>query len=287
MRDMPNTYVRRGTRAWEDQDTEGMMTGDQVVANALILARQLVRLGRTREDPFGSIATASVVLNQFGPEMLDSARFEQWRAGIVQSAEPMSKAAEIEGQGAHPLPPLLTAALAAEWWMTGGIVDLPNPMQALLAAAGFLVGNGALRVVIPPLWAAYPTIGQGDAGALPLLRSDVAARFSSAPAAPVWLLAFLHLLAEGARTAMRKLDQLLEVAERGRGLVADCDRRSRLPAAMDSVLRSAVLTPKGLAAQLAIAPQTATALLRELRAAKLVTEITGRRSFRAFAISSS
>ena len=51
-------------------------------------------------------------------------------------------------------------------------------------------------------------------------------------------------------------------------------------------LRSAVLTPKGLAAELAIAPQTATALMRELRAAKLVTEITGRRSFRAFAITS-
>src|SRR5947199_152310 len=66
--------------------------------------------------------------------------------------------------------------------------------------------------------------------------------------------------------------------------VADCDRRSRLPAAVAAVLRNAVLTPKGLAAELAIASQTATAILRELRTAKLVTEITGRRSFRAFAI---
>ncbi len=286
MRDMPNTYVRRGTRAWEDQDAEGMMTGDQSVATALMLARQLVRLARTREDPFGSVASASAVLNQFGPEMLDSARFEQWRADIVRSAEPVPKASEVEGQGAHPLPPLLVAALAARRWMSGGIVDLPNPMQALFAAAGFLVGSGAFRVVIPPLWAAYPTVGQGDAGGLPRLRSDIAARFSSASTAPGWLTAFLNLLAEGARAAMRKLDQLLEVAERGRALIADCDRRSRLPAALDAVLRSAVLTPKGLAAELAIAPQTATALMRELRAAKLVTEITGRRSFRAFAITS-
>jgi hypothetical protein len=179
MRDMPNTYVRRGTRAWEDQDAEGMMTGDQSVATALMLARQLVRLARTREDPFGSAASASAVLNQFGPEMLDSARFEQWRADIVWSAEPVPKASAVEGQGAHPLPPLLVAALAAERWMSGGIVDLPNALQALFAAAGFLVGNGALRVVIPPLWAAYPTLAQGDAGALPLLRSDVAAGFSS------------------------------------------------------------------------------------------------------------
>ena len=83
---------------------------------------------------------------------------------------------------------------------------------------------------------------------------------------------------------MRDLDRLLDVAERGRGLLAACDRRSRLPAALEAVLCSAVLTPKALAAKLAIAPQTATALLRELRAAKLVTEITGRRSFRAFAV---
>ena len=77
---------------------------------------------------------------------------------------------------------------------------------------------------------------------------------------------------------------ILEVAERSRALVADCDRRSRSPAVIDAVLRVPVLTPKGLAAQLGIAPQTATALLRELRAAKLVAEMTGRRSFRAFAV---
>lgn len=283
MRDMPNTYVRRGTRAWEDQDAEGIMTGDQSLATALMLARQLVRLARTREDPLGSLASASAVLSQFGPEVLDSARFNQWRANIVLSAKPIVEPSE-EGQGTNHLPPLLIAALAAEQWMSGGIVDLPNAMQALFAAAGFLVGSGALRVVIPPLWAAYPILGHGDTGALPLLRSDVAAGFSSAPMAAGWLLAFLRLLAEGARAAMRELDQLLEVAERGRAIIAGRDRRSRLPATLDAVLRSAVLTPKRLAAELAIAPQTATALLRELRTAKLVTEITGRRSFRAFAV---
>jgi DNA-binding MarR family transcriptional regulator len=47
-----------------------------------------------------------------------------------------------------------------------------------------------------------------------------------------------------------------------------------LSAAIDAVLRSPVLTPKGLGAELAITPQTATALLRDLRAAELVTEIS-------------
>jgi len=168
--------------------------------------------------------------------------------------------------------------------MTAGIVELPNPLQALLAAAGLLVGTGALRTVIPPFWAAYPTIARGDGGALPLLRSDVAARLAPVSAAPGWLLAFLHLLAEGARIALRELDRLLSVAEQGRALSAGYDRRSRFSHALDAVLRAPVLTPKALAAELGVAPQTATALLRELRGAKLVTEVTGRRSFRAFAV---
>jgi hypothetical protein len=182
------------------------------------------------------------------------------------------------------LPPLLVAARAAEGWVSAGIVDLPNPWQALLAAAGYLGGGGALRAVIPPLWTSYPTLGQGPAAALPGLRSDVAARVAPAGVAPGWLLAFLPLLAEGARAMLRELDWLLEAAEQGRALVAGCDRCSRVPAAIDAVLRVPVLTLKGLAAQLVIAPQTATALLRELCAAQLVTEITGRRSFRAFAV---
>jgi DNA-binding transcriptional ArsR family regulator len=183
---------------------------------------------------------------------------------------------------------VLAAAHAAERWMTAGIVELPNPLQALLAAAGLLVGTGVLRTVIPPLWAAYPILGQqsavGGADALPRLRSDVAARLAPVSAAPGWLLAFLHLLAEGARIALRELDRLLSVAEQGRALSAGCDRRSRFSHALDAVLRAPVLTPKALAAELGVAPQTATALLRELRGAKLVTEVTGRRSFRAFAV---
>ena len=71
VRDLPNTYARRATRPWEDQDADGLMAGDPAVATALTLARLLQRLARTREDPFASLATASATLNQFGPELLD------------------------------------------------------------------------------------------------------------------------------------------------------------------------------------------------------------------------
>jgi hypothetical protein len=62
---------------------------------------------------------------------------------------------------------------------------------------------------------------------------------------------------------------------------AGTDRRSRLPDALDALLRAPVLTPKALAARLRIVPQTATALLRTLQAER---EVTGRGSFRAFAV---
>ena len=61
-----------------------------------------------------------------------------------------------------------------------------------------------------------------------------------------WLLDFLVLLAEGARAAVRQLERLLDAAEQGKALVVGCDRRARLPAALDAVLRRPVLTPKAL-----------------------------------------
>jgi DNA-binding MarR family transcriptional regulator len=47
--------------------------------------------------------------------------------------------------------------------------------------------------------------------------------------------------------------------------VAGSDKRSRLPDALDALLRVLALTPKALAARLKVAPQTGTALLRALQ----------------------
>jgi hypothetical protein len=72
------------------------------------------------------------------------------------------------------------------------------------------------------------------------------------------------------------------VASQGRGLATRCDRRSRLPDAQDTTLRSPVLTPKALVEQLDIPPQPTIALLGDLRTVGLLREVTGWRSFRAF-----
>jgi ribosomal protein S25 len=73
-------------------------------------------------------------------------------------------------------------------------------------------------------------------------------------------------------------------AAQGRGVVVGSDKRSRLPDALDALLRVPALTPKALAARLKVAPQTGTALLRALQGRGVVREVTGRGSFRAFAI---
>jgi hypothetical protein len=83
--------------------------------------------------------------------------------------------------------------------------------------------------------------------------------------------------------ALRELDRLEAAAEQGRGFVAGGDKRSRLPDALDALVRVPALTPRALAGRLRIAPQTGTALLRALQG-RGVREVTGRGSFRAFAI---
>ena len=84
------------------------------------------------------------------------------------------------------------------------------------------------------------------------------------------------------REGLRDLDRPLAVAERGRAHL-----RPRPAIATAAGARGAAGTgadAEALAMQFAVAPQTATALLRALRAAGLVAEITGRRSFRTFAV---
>ena len=132
--------------------------------------------------------------------------------------------------------------------MESGITDPANPALALLAAFGRLARQAPARHVFVPLWSAYPAVGFGD-------------RDGAADAAL------------GSRRPDRRLGQGDHLADRlpapdrrkrapgparagpaarpprGRGRdLAAADRRSRLPAALDALLRAPVLTPKALAA---------------------------------------
>jgi DNA-binding transcriptional ArsR family regulator len=177
---------------------------------------------------------------------------------------------------------LLSAAQAAAAWMEDGIVEQPTAAQALAAAALLLRRAGALRVIPLVVWAAYPLLGLGDPDALPWLRGEVARRLTGHDSA-TWAVSFLAMAAEAARAGLRELDRLQAAATAGAALTTR-DPRARLDDALAAVLRHPALTPAMLAQRLGITPQAASRLLARLAAAGIVTEITGRKSFRAFAI---
>jgi hypothetical protein len=118
---------------------------------------------------------------------------------------------------------------------------------------------------------------------LPRLRGDIAARL--APDGASWPLVFLHLIAGSARAGSRIVPELRAAEAAGLAFAAGEDKRSRLPATVDLLLRQPALTAPALARRLDITPQAALRLFARLEQAGLVREVTGRDSFRAFALS--
>lgn len=142
---------------------------------------------------------------------------------------------------------------------------------------------GALRAVPLPFWGAAPALAAGEPVRLPRLRGDAVRRLFPA-GAPGWDGVFVAMVGEAAIAGLRELDRLKDAAGKGAALVAGLDRRARLPAALEAVLRSPAVTARGLAQALRITPQAALRLLTELGEAGIVRETTGRKSFRAFAV---
>jgi ribosomal protein S25 len=82
------------------------------------------------------------------------------------------------------------------------------------------------------------------------------------------------------RAAREELAGLQRAEAAGASLVRTA--RSHLPRALDHVLRTSVVTARGLAEDLSITPQAALRLLRQLTASGVVREATGRAAWRAF-----
>jgi hypothetical protein len=286
-RSLPQTFAGPADPLdWADPPYEAMADGDRAIADALSLVRLLRRLpGRSAASPFGSPAATAAALQPLGAGDLDPACLAAWWAAHAPVPPPRRRYGSRAGEGAgENLPPLLAVARAAHDWMEAGLSDRPDPLHALLAAIGRRAAQAPAHTVFIPVWAAYPAVGFSPRDALPGLRSDAADRVVGRGRPVTWPLAFLHLVAESARMGLRELDRLEAAAEQGRGLVAGGDKRSRLPDALDALLRTPALTPKALAARLKVAPQTGTALLRALQEKGVVREVTGRGSFRAFAV---
>jgi hypothetical protein len=285
-RALPHTIAEpAGRLGWEDPPLETLPAADQGVTDALALARLLHRLPDGGPHPLGSATATVETLTALGARHLDPGRLAAWWDAHASAAPPRRRFGAKRGEGRAPRPALLAGAVAAQAWMESGITHQADPGQALLAGFGRLVRQVPVRHVFVPVWSAYPAVGFGDRDALPTLRSDATDRIAGwGGTVTTWPVACLHLIAESARRGLRELDRLETAAQQGWGALAGTDRRSRLPDALEALLRAPVLTPKALAARLRIAPQTATALLRMLQAEGVAREVTGRGSFRAFAV---
>lgn len=259
---------------WDDpQDLTALAQSEQAVVRGLALARLLTALPR-RHDPLARAEAAATVLGPLGGGEFDPDRFAAWRA-----AHPPLQA----NTAATPaVPPLLCAAGAALGWMESGATDQPDAIVALAIAALLLARSGMLKSIPLPFWAAWPALGHPVADGLPRLRPAVSRERTGTERA-TWPVSFLTFAAEAARVACRELDRLQAAADTGRKLVQGLDRRARLPAAVDLVLASPVVTPRGVAGRLGITLQAANRALGQLEAAGIVREVTGRGSFRAYA----
>jgi hypothetical protein len=92
------------------------------------------------------------------------------------------------------------------------------------------------------------------------------------------------MVAEASRTGMRIATSLRRAEQIGIAAAEGQDKRSRLPDAIKFVMRHPGVTAPALAASLGVTHQAALRLLMRLAAAGMLSEVTGRRSFRAFGI---
>ena len=216
------------------------------------MARLWRRLAEFRTwKPLADSASLRDVLESLGyREPSDDVTIEDWLASV-----------QIREHG----PPLIRAGRTARDWLNRRQATDSLSPDGIFLAACLWRQSGFGRTISLPFWSA-PTqrhhrltlqVGQG------------------------WLAEFLDCVAEAARMAAGELIRLQQVEENGRRLARTA--RSRLPAALNSVLRAPIVTVRDLAKDLDVTPQAALSLLRQLLDAEIVREATGRASWRAFA----
>jgi hypothetical protein len=163
-------------------------------------------------------------------------------------------------------PALIRAGRAAREWMNRPQVIEPLSLDGIFLAACLWREKGFGRAIALPFWSAGVH-----------RHHRLALRVGTE-----WMAGFLECVTEAARAAAGELDRLQRAEDKGRLLVQTA--RSRLPDALEAVLRAPIATGRGLAKSLDVTPPAALGLLRQLIAAGIVREATGRASWRAFVI---
>jgi len=228
-----------------------IVPSDDVTGAALRLARLWRRLAERRTwRPIRGPAAVRETLASLGwPAAGDDDAIGDWLAAI-----------SARDQG----PALIRAARGARAWINRqGHAD-PLAADGVFLAACIWRDAGFGRDIPLPFWSAPVQ-----------LHHRLALQLGTA-----WIAGFLACIAAAARAAREEQAGLLRAEAAGAALARTA--RSHLPQALDHVLRSPVVTARSLAENLSITPQAALKLIRQLLAAGVVREATGRAAWRAF-----
>ena len=228
-----------------------VVPSDHLVGAALRLARLWRRLAEHRTwRPVADVAAVRSTLESLGwPVTSGDMAIDDWLEAIGR-----------RDQG----PALIRSGRSARDWMNRQGHSDPLAMDGMFLAACLWRENGFGRDIPLPFWSAPAQ-----------LHHRLALRVGTE-----WLAGFLACITAASRAARDELAGLQRVETAGATLTRTA--RSQLPRALDHVLRTPVVTARGLADHLAISPQAALGLLRQLVAAGVVREATGRAAWRAF-----
>ncbi len=238
------------TMAAQDSKSD-VVPSDDMVGSALRLARLWRRLAEHRTwRPIADAAAVRDTLASLGWSVAsDDASIEDWLHAVRR-----------RDRG----PALIRAGHSARDWMNRQGHGDPLATDGLFLAACLWRDAGFGRDIPLPFWSAPVQ-----------LHHRLALRIGTD-----WLAGFLACIAAAARAAREELAGLQRAEAAGATLARTT--RSHLPRALDHVLRTPVVTARGLAEDLSITPQAALRLLRHMIAAGVVREATGRAAWRAF-----
>ena len=224
---------------------------DTAANRALNLARMWRRLGELRTwRPLADAEAVHKTLKSLGYGRVEDGVIEDWLAGVY---------------GREQGPDLIRTGRAVIDWMCQPGVRDKDPEGVFLGVCLWCDKNRNAPIPLP-FWSA-PEQYHHRLG----LKTGLD-----------WMGQFLECVTAAAQTGLRELARLLEAEKKRMDLQKTA--RSRLPDALDAVMRAPVVTADFLAKSIQVTPRAALGLLNQLATAGLVREATGRASWRAFAL---
>jgi hypothetical protein len=227
---------------------------DHLVGTALRFAQLWRRLAELRTwSPLSDAAALRTVLVSLG-----------WRNDL--SDEDIQEWLRIARRRAE-IPELLRAGRAARDWMNRDVHASDGlSVDALFLAACVWREKGFGRTTPLPFWAAPSAHHHRLA-----LRVGVE-----------WMAGFLDCVARAAQAGLEELNRLRRAEATIAGL--GNTSRSHLPEAAAHVIKAPIITARSLADTLGVSTQGALGLIRQLLAAGIIREATGRAAWRAFVV---